>query len=515
MYLTQGIHRAAQQFPNRTATVCGARRRSWAELRERVARWGAALRGLGLREGGRVALLAPNLDSGMEFAFGTWWAGGVINPVNTRWSAEEIAFSLEDSGTCLLLADASLLPLAREALARMARPCPLALLRDGAAHGLPEIEAMLAALPPAEDLRRGGDALAGLFYTGGTTGRPKGVMLSHRNFWSAMVSRLTDAPVPHGHVVLHTAPLFQVAGFGRVVTQSLLGGTGVFLPSFDVAALLDTVEREGVTDLMLVPTMLDMILRHPDFAPARMRSIARISYGAAPIQEALLDRALAALPHAAFMQAYGMTETWGVIAFNPPENHAGPGRARLGRTGRAYSCAEIAVTDEAGREVPRGTVGEVVVRGPQVMLGYWNRPVETAAAFRDGWLRTGDAAWMDEEGYVTVVDRIKDMIISGGENVYSAEVENAIGRHPDVLACAVIGIPSAAWGEAVHAVVVPRPGAGLDEAAIRAHCRALIAGYKVPKTVEFRDALPLSRVGKVLKSALREPFRRQGARAIG
>lgn len=503
MYLTQCLHRALLRGPRRLATVSGDRRRNWVELHDRVGRWAAALRELGVAEGDRVALLAPNLDSCMEFAFGTWWAGGVINPVNTRWSAAEIAFSLEDSGTRILIVDAGMAPLAA-AVRALLPDLQLLLLRDDASIGWPSIEAMLARLAPVPDARRGGDALAALFYTGGTTGRPKGVMLSHRNMWSAMVARLADVPLPHDHVALLTAPLFHVAGFGRLMTLSILGGTGIFLPAFDVAALIDAVEREQVTDIMLVPTMLDALLRHESFSPGRLRSLRRIGYGAAPIAEALLDRALEALPGVDFMQAYGMTETWAVVAFNPPENHVGAGRAKLHVTGRAYCCAEIAIHDPDGKPVPNGEVGEVVVRGPQVMLGYWNRPEETAAAFRDGWYRTGDAARMDDEGYITVVDRLKDMIITGGENVYSAEVENALSRHPGVAACAVIGVPSEQWGEAVHAVVVPRAGASLDAAALREHCRTLIAGYKVPKSVEFRAELPLSRVGKVMKSALRE-----------
>ncbi|MCK8784762.1 long-chain fatty acid--CoA ligase [Roseomonas sp. NAR14] len=501
MYLTQCLHRGRQQQRDRVAVVSGGRRRSWAELADRAARAGTVLRGLGVQPGDRVAILAPNTDDWLDLAFGTWWIGGVVNPVNTRWSPAEIAFSLEDCETAVMVAHPSLLALAEAARTPGLRH----LLRTGEAEGdaVPALEPLLRAAAPAEDLRQGGDALASLFYTGGTTGRPKGVMLSHRNMWSALVGRLADIPTGRERVQLHTAPLFHVAGFGGMLVQLHAGSTGVFLQNFDAVALMETIEREGVTDVMLVPTMLSALLEHPEFRPERLRTLRRLTYGAAPIPAALLDRAMALLPAIGFVQAYGMTENWAVAAFNPAENHLPENRHRLRVTGRAYCNTELRIADAEGNTVPHGTVGEVLVRGPHVMLGYWNRPEETRAALRDGWLHTGDAARMDADGYITVVDRLKDMIITGGENVYSAEVENAIGSHPGVRACAVIGVPHPHWGEAVHAVVVPHEGAALDEAAIRAHCRALIAGYKVPKSVEFRDALPLSKVGKVMKNELR------------
>ena len=361
MYLTQGLHRGLQQYPDRIATVSGDRRQSFAQLHDRVGRWAAVLRGLGVGVGDRVALLAPNIDAYIEFAYGCWWAGAVIVPINTRWSAAEIAFALTDSGASVLITDGSLAGLARTAAARVPELGGLFLLREDPVIGMPSVEALLQATPPVADPRIGGDTLAAIFYTGGTTGRPKGVMLSHTNLWSAMISRLADSPLPHAHVVLLTAPLFHIAGFGRVLVLVILGGTGVFLPAFDAAALITTVEREQVTDLMLVPTMLDAVLSHPDFHPDRLRSVARISYGAAPISEALLDRALALLPGIGFTQAYGMTENWGVATFNPPENHVEPtpgaGRPKLRVTGRAYGCAEIAIADPEGRPVTIGEVG--------------------------------------------------------------------------------------------------------------------------------------------------------------
>ncbi|MCY1405141.1 Long-chain-fatty-acid--CoA ligase [compost metagenome] len=268
---------------------------------------------------------------------------------------------------------------------------------------------------------------------------------------------------------------------------------------------------------MLVPTMLQMLLAHPRFAEFDLGSLKRISYGAAPINAAVLERALEALPAGIeFIHAYGMTEAGGSVTLNPSENHGAEGRASglFRSAGRPLTGLQLKIADADGNEVLRGTVGEVLIYSPSLMQGYWNKPEETASALRDGWFHSGDAAWMNDDGYIFVVDRVKDMIVSGGENVYSAEVENAIARHPAVAMCAVIGIPSEAWGEAVHAVVALRPGASAGADELRAYCREFIAGYKCPKTVEFRDSLPLSGAGKILKRELREPYWAGKARSV-
>jgi long-chain acyl-CoA synthetase len=513
MYLTQGLHRALQQHPTRLATIQGESRRDYAGLAARVRRWAGMLAGLGLGRGDRLALLAPNTALQAEAWLGAWWAGAVVVPLNTRWSLPELAFALRDADTPLLVADAGFA--AQIPALRAAAPGLRHVVLDGpGAEGAQALEPLLAAAAQPEDVREGGDSLAAIFYTGGTTGTPKGVMLSHGNLWSAYMARMAQTPMPPGAVMLHTAPIFHIAGFSRLVSQLLFGATGVFLPAFDIAALMAVVEREQVTDVTLIPTMMEMILAHPDFAPARLRSLARVGYGASVVPEALLERLIAQLPWIGFTQAYGMTESCAVLTANPPEHHR-PGHPLLRSAGRAGFAVEARVVDAEGREVPRGTVGEVEARGPNIMRGYWNRPTETDAAFRRGWYRTGDGGYMDEEGYLFIVDRLKDMIITGGENVYSAEVENALCAHPAVAQAAVIGIPHPQWGEAVHAVVVPQPGAEPDEALLRAHCRALIAGFKVPKSIEFRNALPLSRVGKVLKTELRAPFWAGRDRSVG
>lgn len=509
MYLTQGLHRTLQQCPERAATIFGARRHSFQTFGERVARLAGALRTLGVQPGDRVAMLAHNSDRYAEFFLAVWWAGAVANPVNTRWSTPEIAYSLNDCESAVLLVDdafAAQVP----AIRQQAQGVRAVVHAGDAAtpEGMLSYEALLQAADLIQDTGRQGDDLAAILYTGGTTGFPKGVMLSHANLWSAAVARLAEVPNPPEGISLLVAPLFHVAGLGRLVSQIVIGATSVIEPVFRADAVLNAIDQHGVNDVVLVPSMLQMLLDSAAFDAARLQSLQRIVHGASPMSPALLDRAMQVLPHVGFIASYGMTETSAVVSLNGPINQAS--RVRFGKVlrsvGRAgYGC-EVRIVDGDGQPVSPGTVGEITVRGPGVMLGYWNKPVATASALRDGWLYTGDGAWMDESGHVHVVDRLKDMIITGGENVYSAEVEAVLMLHPAVASCAVIGVPSEQWGEAVHAVVVARAGHQVDAQALRDHCRMRLAGYKCPKTVDFMEALPLSAAGKVLKNRLREPF---------
>jgi len=285
----------------------------------------------------------------------------------------------------------------------------------------------------------------------------------------------------------------------------------VILPGFDELPVLQAIADERGSEIFLVPTMLKRLVEHPQFGSFDTSCMQLVLYGASPIDETLLARARQVLPAAGFCQLYGMTELSPVVTALPAWCHA-PGqpadlqRQRLRSVGRAVPIAEMRIVDADDQPVPPGTVGEIVVRGPLVMQGYWGQPEQTAQALRGGWMHTGDGGRMDADGFFYVVDRLKDMIVSGGENVYSAEVENAITQLPQVGMAAVIGVPDDRWGERVHAVVVLRPGAVLTTAELQAHCRTLIAGYKCPRSVEFREALPLSAAGKVLKVDLRAPF---------
>jgi acyl-CoA synthetase (AMP-forming)/AMP-acid ligase II len=290
---------------------------------------------------------------------------------------------------------------------------------------------------------------------------------------------------------------------------TIAGATHAVIPSFTPEGVLRAIERYRVTDLLLVPTMIGMLVAHPRIAEADVSSVKLLTYGGSVIPEAVLARAIKAFPGCKFMQGYGQTELSPIATVLGPEFHVreGPNAGRLTSAGRPAACNELEIVDANDNEVPRGTVGEIRCRGPNTMLGYWKKPQETAAAMRNGWVYTGDAGFMDEDGFVTIVDRIKDMVVTGGENVFSVEVENAVFDHAAVAQCAVVGIPSAEWGEAVHAIVILKEGHVATAAEIIAHCRERIANYKCPRSVEFRsEPFPLSGAGKVLKRELRAPY---------
>jgi long-chain acyl-CoA synthetase len=309
-------------------------------------------------------------------------------------------------------------------------------------------------------------------------------------------------------VHLHTSPMFHVAGGARAFSVTLAGGTHVMNPRFDVETFLATIERERVTITIIVPTMLARLVEYDGLERFDLSSLRLLSYGASPMPEALLRRAKERLPGIRFLQSYGMTELSPVATVLPPEYHVfeGPDAGYTASAGQPVYNADLMILGDDERSVPTGGIGEVCVRGPMVMKGYWNLPELTADTLRGGWMHTGDAGYLDERGFLFIVDRVKDMIVSGGENVYSAEVEDAIYLHPDVAECAVVGVPSERWGEAVHAVVVPRAGTRPTAESIIEHCRTRIAGYKCPRTVEFREEeLPKSGPGKILKTELRAP----------
>jgi acyl-CoA synthetase (AMP-forming)/AMP-acid ligase II len=510
MYLTQGLHRALQQQPDRAAVYFEGRSRSFRELADRVAQLAGALQKLGMNTGDRVAMLAMNSDRYLEYQLAVPWGGGVLNPCNVRWSLAEIVYSLKDSGSTCLIVDDSFTAMV-EAIKRDT-PSIEQVIYAGNGEvpaGMHGYEALIAATDPIDDVFREGDDLLGIFYTGGTTGFPKGVMLSHTNLFASGMSLLGEGISPRDSVYLHAAPMFHLADFGISIPQHLAGNAHAIIAAFKPEAVLESIARDRVTDVLLVPTMIQMLVDHPAMkAGPDISSLKRVVYGASSISEAVLDRAMAAMPGVEFFQAYGMTELSPVATINPAWYHTAEGRkaGKLRSGGRASFGTEVRIVDELGAEVPLGVVGEVAVRGPNVMLGYWNKPEQTAAALRNGWMHTGDGAYMDADGFIFVVDRMKDMIKSGGENVFSAEVENALAQHAAVAACAVIGVPSDEWGEAVHAVVVAKAGASPTTEELIAHCKALIAGYKCPRTIELRDALPLSGAGKILKTVLRKPF---------
>ena len=507
MYMTQCLQRTLQQNPDQLATVFGDRRRTYRQFGDRVARLAGTLQNLGMAAGDRVGMLALNSDRYLEYIMGVWWGGGVLNPVNIRWSVPEIVYSLDDCSTGILIVDEHFAPLA-EQIRRSARHAPRFIYAgEGEVPvGMLGFEQLIGQIAPVEDAGRGGEDLACIMYTGGTTGFPKGVMQSHLNLWSACMPRMVDMPPIRDGRLLHVAPLFHVAGMARALIQFMAGESHVLLSNFDAAQVLQVIERERITETLLVPTMILALLAHPDFDRHDLSSLKRLTYGASPSAGEMVEQVLARLPDLELSHSYGLTEACPVVSSNLPCNHTPQARkSGLSRSvGRGGLGVNVKIVDPQGQEVARGMVGEIIVRGPNIMQGYWNKPEETAKALRDGWLFTGDGAYMDEQGYLFIVDRLKDMIVSGGENVYSAEVENVLARHPAVALCAVLGVPHEQWGEAVHAVVVRKPGAKVDAEQLRRYCREFIAPYKCPKTVEFRDELPLSAAGKVLKRELRK-----------
>jgi acyl-CoA synthetase (AMP-forming)/AMP-acid ligase II len=514
-YLTQALHAARRQHPQRIATVFNGRRTDYQTLASRVSCAATGLRERGVKAGDRVGILALNSDRYLEVYFAIWWSGGVVNPVNVRWSAHEIAYSLDDCGTSMLVVDESFAALVPELVQLSKCLKTIVYVGDAAAPpGMYGYEQLIAENPPCEDAQRSGEDLAGIFYTGGTTGLPKGVMLSHANLCGTAMSGLAEGLVDDAAVVLHVAPMFHLADGVLAIMSFMRACTHVVVPRFVPELVLSAIQDESVTNTLLVPTMIQMLIDDPQLPRYRLGSLRRLLYGASAINEAVLERAIALLPGVEFTQLYGQSEMSPLVSVLKHEHHVGPNN-KLRSAGRPLVGIEAIVVDSDGRELPRNHVGEIATRGAGAMIGYWNKPEQTVAAMGSGWIRSGDGAYMDDDGFLFVVDRLKDMIVSGGENVYSAEVENAIGRHSAVLASAVIGIPNERWGESVHAVVVIRPGVIAPSADdIKQHCQSLIAGYKCPRSVEFRESLPLSGAGKVLKIELRAPYWRDANRHV-
>jgi long-chain acyl-CoA synthetase len=489
------LRRATQVAADRTAVVCGPVSLTYAEMAERCARLVGALRGLGVQAGDRVAIVAPNCHRYLEVYQAVPGAGMVLVPLNQRHSDVELHYALADSGTRVVFAGRPIADVP---------PCVEHVISLDDAY-----EALLASAPvpsaPFPDAV-GEEDLAGLFYTGGTTGTSKGVMLTHRNLVAnAMHMQMCWAFSPET-VWLVAAPLFHLAGSIAVLSTVWNAGRHVVLPAFDPAAALDLIEREQVTATLVVPSMLAAMNEEQRARPRDVSSLSLLSFGGAPSATETLRRAHEVFPGASLLHLYGATET-------APIATAMPGVERFLDGAEARSCGQPAVGVEIeirlddGARAAAGEVGEVAVRGPNVMGAYWNKPDQTAAVLRDGWYHTGDLGYMDEHAFVYLVDRAKDMIVSGGENVYSTEVEDVLYRHPAVLEAAVFGVPDARWGEAVHAVVVPRADVAISEDELLAHCRASIAAYKVPKAIELRaEPLPKSGAGKTLKRELRAPF---------
>ena len=499
--IAAALERTRHTSAHRTALLCGDRSITYAGLAERCDRVGAAMASLGLVPGDRVAILAANCHRYVEAYMGVPAAGLVLLPLNTRLAVPELAAIIGAARPKVLITDRDPGALA-DAVARVVTFEEWDVLLDHA-----ESASVAPSAPGAPDVEESDLAL--LYFTGGTTGRPKGVMLSHRNLVANSFHKTLACRFQPDDVYLAVAPFFHVAGTAPLVGLLWMGGSFVILPAFDPATSLDAIERHRVTVAIPVPTMVAALVAEQVARPRNVTSLRLLGHAGSPITTDLLRRAHETFPDAELTQFYGATETASIVTCMPHEERHLEG-GRLGSVGQPAVGVEVAVLDADGQRCPSGVAGEVIVRGPNVMVGYWEDRGATEAVFVDGWYRSGDVGYLDEEHYLYLLDRAKDMIVTGGENVYSLEVEDALGSHPAVLEVAVFGVPDDRWVEAVHAVVVVRdPSLVTDtlEAELREHCRIAIAGFKVPKAITIQlEPLPKSGPGKVLKRELRAPY---------
>ena len=493
------LKRALQIGADRTAILFENRRTSYRELWERCGKLAGMVSAQGVAPGDRIAILADNSPQYLEMYVGLPAAGFVIVPLNTRHAQPELQYALKDAEARLLITDRD--------------PGALAKLVDTVISLPDEYESLLAGALAAElGVGITEDTLAGLFYTGGTTGESKGVMLSHRNLISNTFHNMTIAQLSQDDVWLILAPMYHAAGTNGVLGGIWTASCQIPLRAFDPATALDLIEEHAVTHTLGVPAMIAAITELQRTSPRDVSSLRLLLHGGSPIATEVVRRASSAFPGTEFAHVYGATETAPLVSGIRNEQLC-LDEPRGRSCGQALIGVQLKIVDEHGSELPAGEVGEVAAKGPNIMQGYWRKPEQTAEVLRDGWYHTGDLGRMDADGYLYLVDRAKDMIVTGGENVYCSEVEEALYKHPAVLEAAVIGVPDGKWGEAVHAVVVQREPVSADE--LIEFCRGHIAGYKLPKGITFSETeLPKSGPGKILKRELRKPFWEGKARGI-
>jgi fatty-acyl-CoA synthase len=496
----------AKDRPDAVALDFRDRTTTYRELDHRANRVAQGLIGLGQKPGARIGYLGKNCDRYFEVLLGAFKARSVVVGVNWRLAPPEIAYVLNDAGCEVLFVGQEYFAIVEKVLS----DCPklkTVIAMDGGHASWPAFESWRDAqsdsdpmLPVAPD-----DDVIQL-YTSGTTGHPKGVQITNANYL-AIFKCLGEVPIgkyePHD-VVLIAMPLFHVAGVNLGLLTLAQGAHGIVLGETDPAEIIRLIQTKKITYAFLVPALIMFVLQHPTAASADFSSLKNISYGASPISDEVLLKARQVFG-CEFLQVYGLTETTGAGTLLPHDDHD-PARGKLRSCGKPAPGHEVRVVDGEGRPLPTGEVGEIQIKAPSVMKGYWNKDDATRKAINEGWFATGDAGFFDAEGYLYIHDRVKDMIVSGGENVYPAEVENAIMGHPAVGDVAVIGVPDPRWGEAVKAIVVKKPGLEADPADIIAFARERIAGYKLPKTVDFIDVLPRNPSGKVLRKDLRTPY---------
>jgi fatty-acyl-CoA synthase len=510
------LRRAEKLFPCKVGVVCEDLHLTYAEFGERVRRHSNALAGLGVRQGDVVAYLGHNCHRLLEAYYGVLQTGAILLPLNIRLTANDFRFILDDSGTRLMFVESQFLP-AIDSIRKQLRPeVQFVVLDAPVSEGwLQERnyeELLQAASSEAfPNVLEDENDVAELFYTSGTTAQPKGVMLTHRNLFLHATSVMWALRTDDSDVQLHTIPLFHANGWGATHSITAAGGTHVMLHRFEPKRLLQLVQEEKVTTFNLVPTMATMLLQEPSINQYDLSSLRLIHMGGSAMPSALLKE-LKERVGCEVSCGYGLTETSPVLTVALMKAHLRESGddfyRRAAMTGLELPGTEIRVVDDAGQDVPRDgeTVGEIIVRSNIVMKGYWKQPEETARAIRDGWFYTGDMATMDSEGYILIVDRRKDIILRGGENISSIEVEKALYSHPAVMECAVIAVPDNKWGEVPKAFVVLKDGAVCEPEDLRRHCKAILAGYKVPASIKIVVSLPKGGTGKIQKKLLRAEF---------
>jgi fatty-acyl-CoA synthase len=495
------IRHWALERPDAPALEEAGDRATFGDLDQRTRQAVTLLAELNVGKGDRVAWLGKNAKTYFELFYACGRIGAVMVPIGWRLAAPEVRYILEDTGAKALFAGEGCEEAAAKAVDGM----------DSSPQVIPvgEARARLEASEPADFVPAGPDDAVLQLYTSGTTGNPKGAVLSNRNLFALRVPA-AEANEPWSHwdadeAILVAMPCAHIGGTGLGI-MALAGGVRAIVQSEFTPEGVLTAFEQGVTRMFIVPAALQMVIQHPRAATTDFSGVKYVLYGAAPIPLELLREAVRMIPGAGFLQCYGMTETTGTVAVLPPADHDLAGNQRMRSAGRAVPGAELRVVGEDGVELRRGEVGELIVRSPSNMVGYWNLDAATRAALVDGWMHTGDAASMDEDGYIYIQDRMKDMIISGGENIYPAQVESAIYGHPAVAEVAVIGVPDDTWGEVVKACVVPRPGEAIDINSIVEWTRERLAGFKVPRSVDVIEALPRNASGKILRRELRAPY---------
>jgi long-chain acyl-CoA synthetase len=495
MIYVHSIGRAARYYPDLVALSVRGKQLTFLELHQRIERVAVALHQLGFGAGDRLAVLLPNESEYLELIYACSRLGIIVVPLNTRYSAQELDHALTDCEPHGFVRHSSLPePRVRLAWQRVLDKEPF--------------EIPSGSCP---DVFYDPNAVLTLIYTSGTTGRPKGVMLTHANVFSNVHNFNYWMSYREGGVYLHVAPIFHIADFPAMFAAPAFGACQVTLPRFNAQALCEIIANEKVTHTVMVPTMINLLTQFADLKLYDLRSLKVLAYGGSPIAPDVIRRAREILPNTRLVQVYGLSETGFLTGLQDQEHTP----ERLMSCGRPCPGIDLQVVDEEGRSLAAGQRGEVVARGANVMSGYWKDAEDTSSAFRDGFFRTGDFGYQDATGYLYLVDRIKDMIVTGGEKVYCSEVESVLYEHPAVLEAAVFGIPDPRWGEAVMAFLALKPHCAVSEQELVEFCRGRLSPFKVPHRVEFSDTeLPKSASGKILKRVLRERFWGGKQRAI-